>query len=446
MDVILDSNAYLSDIRMESIKFKNLFDYLRRTKSTLVVPRLVREETIGQYKYQLENQSKKTASVVKELNRLAVDKKSLVSFKTPDVKSAARVLRERLGQPAKGISVRYYPETHGVDVSDVFLRGVNRRRPANNDGEELRDVIIWLITLQYAETEKKPVALVTADAGFWNDANIHDHISGDIKERNVDVSLFRTVEDFVKASAPAAVSVDAGYVSKFFDVTNLMPDLSAAARKALAGHGLVWGQQHNVRTVRPSTAQFSAGASYEINPETKLLELVYELTFIANISVTEWRFHQPQIWGTGVLESYPAGGRFLGFAKPEVPFQGFANPVNPQSPNTIFANPNWNWSPLAQFIKPEAPQEERTTLKDYLVYAKAQISVRLVNETLADAELDGLEISKAEEMAEAEPTAEEFDVEVEEAAEAAQVEPEQAIESAPSGDSPDEANDSPKAK
>jgi hypothetical protein len=43
MDVILDSNAYPSDIRMESIKFKNLFDYLRRTQSSLVLPRLVRE-------------------------------------------------------------------------------------------------------------------------------------------------------------------------------------------------------------------------------------------------------------------------------------------------------------------------------------------------------------------------------------------------------------------
>lgn len=36
--------------------------------------------------------------------------------------------------------------------------------------------------------------------------------------------------------------------------------------------------------------------------------------------------------------------------------------------------------------------------------------------------------------------------EIDETREAAKVEPEQAIESAPSGDSPDEASDSPKAK
>jgi hypothetical protein len=101
------------------------------------------------------------------------------------------------------VSLRYYPDTNGVDISEGFLRGVNRRRPANSEGEELRDVIIWLIALQYAETEKKSVALVTADGGFWNDTQVHDHILEDIKNRKVDVSVFRSVEDFVKASAPA---------------------------------------------------------------------------------------------------------------------------------------------------------------------------------------------------------------------------------------------------
>jgi hypothetical protein len=65
--------------------------------------------------------------------------------------------------------IRYYPDVNGVDVNEVFLSGVKRRRPANKDGEELRDVIIWLIALQYADKEKKQIALVSNDGGFWND-------------------------------------------------------------------------------------------------------------------------------------------------------------------------------------------------------------------------------------------------------------------------------------
>lgn len=93
MDVVLDSNIYLSDIRMESIKFKNLFDYLRRTKSTLVLPRLVREETVGKYRYKLDNQSRKAASAVQELNKFIVDKKDEIHFDAPDLKYAVRLQR-----------------------------------------------------------------------------------------------------------------------------------------------------------------------------------------------------------------------------------------------------------------------------------------------------------------------------------------------------------------
>jgi hypothetical protein len=65
--------------------------------------------------------------------------------------------------------IRYYPDVNGVDVNEVFLSGVKRRPPANKDGEELRDVTIWLIALQYADKEKKQIALVSNDGGFWND-------------------------------------------------------------------------------------------------------------------------------------------------------------------------------------------------------------------------------------------------------------------------------------
>lgn len=431
MDVVLDSNIYLSDIRMESIKFKNLFDYLRRTKSTLVLPRLVREETVGKYRHKLDNQSKKATSAVQELNKFIVDKKNEIHFHAPDLKYAVRDLRAKFRAPAKGISVRFYPETNGVGVSEVFLRGVNRRRPANSEGEELRDVIIWLIVLQYAEAEKKPVALVTADGGFWNDTQVHDHILEDIKSRNVDVRVFRTLEDFVKASAPAPVKVDAAYVSKIFDETKLMPDLLAAVKKTLENSKRIFLQPFTVRSVQPATSKLSEGTAFEINPETKFLELTYDLTFIARVELREWNFQQPRTGGLLsqmlAMPAMPAVGWAYGTTVPTGLVSGWWD--SPQLPNP--------------FAKPESPQAERITLKDYAVYAKAQISVRLVNEALTEAELDGLEINKVEETAKAERA--EPEPELDEPNEA---EPDEAADkgTAPSADSPDKPSDSPSTK
>lgn len=168
--MVLDSNAYVSDFRMESIKFKNLFDYLRRTKSCLVVPKLVVEETVGKLRYLLDNQSKKTASAIQELNKFIINRENNICFSAPDAENQIQHLRDNFRMPAKGVTVKN-PDTDKVDVTEVFMRGVNRRRPANIEGEELRDVIIWLIVLQYAEAKGEPIALVTADRGFWDDGD-----------------------------------------------------------------------------------------------------------------------------------------------------------------------------------------------------------------------------------------------------------------------------------
>jgi PIN domain len=153
-----------------------------------VRPRLVREETVAKYRHLLDLQTKRAAQAVKDLNRLIVRKNSQIHFAPPKSVHAARKLRDKFREVEKAGLIRYYPDVNGVDVNEVFLSGVKRRRPANKDGEELRDVIIWLIALQYADKEKKQIALVSNDGGFWNDTEIHEHLKQDIDERKVNVS------------------------------------------------------------------------------------------------------------------------------------------------------------------------------------------------------------------------------------------------------------------
>ncbi|MCI0561036.1 MAG: PIN domain-containing protein, partial [Nitrososphaera sp.] len=280
MDVILDSNAYLTDIRMESIKFKNLFDYLRRTKSSLVLPRLVREETVAKYKHMLEVQARKAAQAVHNLNRLIIDAKSQIGFHSPNSKYQIRDLRKKFRAPATGVSVLYYPETKALDVSDVFLRGIRRRRPANSEGEELRDVILWLIVLQYAQKERKEVAFVTSDQGFWDGEGMHEHIRQDIEQRGVTVSLFRTIEDFVKTSAPAPLPIDANRVSTFFDISSMSNAIVNAMRKALATTR--WRFWDSVQAAQLLEAKLAQGTLYEINADTQYAEIAYTILLIAN--------------------------------------------------------------------------------------------------------------------------------------------------------------------
>ena len=284
MDVILDSNLYLSDVRMESIKFKNLFDYLRRTKSRLVLPRLVREEVIARHKHLLENQAKKTQRAVDDLNKLIVHSHSRKSFSAPNSKYEARALRQKFRAPSKKVVVRYYPETDGVDIAEVYLRGVNRRRPANSQGEELRDVILWLVVLQYAQAEGKEVVLITSDKGFWEGSDAHAHLLEDIEKTNVSVRLFQTIEDFVRDSAPTPTSVNEGAVFSFFDVTSMSDAIADAAQKSLVARPTGWGASISAQSTRLIEATFSEGTVYQINEDAKFFELAYKVLIAAQVS------------------------------------------------------------------------------------------------------------------------------------------------------------------
>jgi hypothetical protein len=345
---------------------------------------------VGKYLSLLELQSKRAASAIQQLNKLVVDKANVTQFRAPDLDRAGRELRLKFRAPAKGVPVRYYPETMGVDVNDVFLRAVKRRRPANSDGEELRDVIIWLIVLQFAEAEKKPVALVTADGGFWNDTQVHDDLLEDIRDRKVNVSVFRTIEDFMKSSAPPPVPIDAEYVSKFFDLLDMEPDLLDEARKVLAKWKRTFLQPFDVRSMQLTRYKLSTGTAYEINPETKFIELTYDLTFTADVALSD----RQETTGKG----FPFfAGKALGS-----PFGStnalLSDMVSPSNLNRLM--PAYN-SFLG--IAEAAPQAERITVKTYAVSATAQISIRLLNEALSETELDGLEIYKVEQMEKAEP-------------------------------------------
>jgi hypothetical protein len=50
MDVILDTNIYVQDFKMRRTQFQELFTYLTRTGSLLVIPSVVLQETVHEYR------------------------------------------------------------------------------------------------------------------------------------------------------------------------------------------------------------------------------------------------------------------------------------------------------------------------------------------------------------------------------------------------------------
>jgi hypothetical protein len=178
MHIILDANVYASDYRMSGVSFRTLFDYMRRTESQMVLPRLIREEVVCDYGRKLKSQSKAFADIHNRYRRLDLDNKREV-FREPDIRRAMKKLRRMLMKPQEGVTPIYIPEIKEVSIDEVFIRGVRRIRPANEQGEELRDVIIWLWALHYSTLARTEVAFVSNDSTFWSKDGAHPQVEKD---------------------------------------------------------------------------------------------------------------------------------------------------------------------------------------------------------------------------------------------------------------------------
>ncbi len=222
MDVILDANAYIAVLHnhgrtfLQTNQFAELLTYLRRTNSRLVIPELTYNEVVARYRDRLKAVTNEARDAWSTLQQVGM--KERITFLEPDIKSELLALGELLNHPAPGVQVVIYSDYSGVDVKEVVKRGIWRERPANDKGEELRDVVLWLIVLQYAKQSKTPVAFISGDKTFQDDkGGLAPSLFREVERAKVDITFYSFVRDFVKGNAleaePIAQEALAVYVS-----------------------------------------------------------------------------------------------------------------------------------------------------------------------------------------------------------------------------------------
>jgi PIN domain len=222
MDVILDANAYIHVLHkhgrrfLETNQFVELLTYLRRTSSRLVIPELTYNEVVARYGERLVAVAKAARDAWYTLQQVGMEQRS--DFLEPDIKSGLATLGDLLHHPVQGVQAVMYTDYSGADVKEVVRRGIGRVRPANDEGEELRDVILWLVVLHYAKQAKTHIAFVSDDKTLKHtDGTLHPTLLRDIREAGVSIAFYRSVGEFVKGNALESEPLDdasiAAYVS-----------------------------------------------------------------------------------------------------------------------------------------------------------------------------------------------------------------------------------------
>jgi len=273
MDIILDTNAYVADYAMRSRQFAALFEYLRKAEARLVLFKLVRDELLATYQRDFTEQ---VLPKWEKTKRLVVAQSH---FTKPDLQKQLEALDRAVRRPEKG-TVAFIESYEGVDVGEVVRRGIQRIPPASNNGEELRDVVLWLLVLAHAKRENKPVAFVSNDSGFWQqevDA-LKQQIQDDIATSKSEICLFRTIESFLAVNASQERPIAPEEAARLFNDLNFGKHMLDRALAAEVPDAVLTASEM-------LSFRLDSGVTYDLGGGAEFAEVTYLADFRAHVQV-----------------------------------------------------------------------------------------------------------------------------------------------------------------
>lgn len=380
MHIIFDANIYAADYKLSGVAFKTLFDYIRRTESRLVLPRIIREEVVIGFGRRLKREWKDFAEAQRKYQLVDIDNRA--NLKKPDIRASMIKLRRKLMKPNDEVRPVYIENTTGVDINEVFMRGVHRVRPANDEGEELRDVVIWLWVLAYTSSVEETIAFVSSDGAFWKNDAPHPNISDDITQHGQNrLSIYKTIDDFLKKHAPEPTVITSEWFAQHFKMTDFERDVVVALTREL--NNTLPG---TVRDMTVDQLRFNSGSLYDVAADVQFTEL--------NLSLS--------IGLTAILRSAGQYAMFGGGLGPfSVPLVGpttvlggglgsFSVPlVGPIQPRIGLVGVGGGGSYAAQYAAQTAPSERHAHAE-----ADAKFSARIKAGVLAEVSLDELKLDQ----------------------------------------------------
>lgn len=240
MDIVLDANVYRQDFRMGGTQFHELFTYLRRTNCSLVVPDVVLLEAKSNYREFMSSMLRQLMEGWKSLRKFAVSE--IDELEAPvDIEHEVDLYEKHLMEPAPNVKVRLYDDYSGVDLQEVVRRGAERVRPANENGEELRDVILWLMVVKYASEARCPVAFICNDGHFQGPrGSLHETLGSDLARAKAEVAFYKSISDFITGNSLQTETMTEGSFSRLIDAGSLRVEIQKSIGQSpqLAGEVL----------------------------------------------------------------------------------------------------------------------------------------------------------------------------------------------------------------
>ncbi|HWY54272.1 MAG TPA: PIN domain-containing protein [Terriglobales bacterium] len=406
MDVALDANAILNDPRMQGNAFHSLLDYLKKTNSKLVLSKIVLDEVIARYPERLRSAIHKASGTVATLSSLVLGAK--IGLPTIDIGRETLRLKQKLLKPSRYVKSQILNNFADIRVEEVAKRGIERVPPANAKGEELRDVIHWLMLLAHARASKRDIAFITEDKHFRNEAALHPRLKKDIQDNGVDLHFYVSLDEFIKANAPAPHELAEADAFGYYGKSHVMDRFEIEARKVFPTR---WPTASSIEIIQRDV-RLVRGALYDVGPNSQFGELEFSGEVKVRVT-TEVLAISSTFPGNYFLPNQPANNPYLvpmkSLAEPilvgnafrgieSFPVSQFYGTADASTFGTTFAAGKASLSDFSFKTTPNAPAGSTEDTSEFQVTGGMVITLRVVSGKVVNIETEKFELGNIEKI------------------------------------------------
>ncbi len=201
MDVVLDTNILREDFWMRSGRFKVLFDYLKKTQSRIIMPKIVYQEIAAVYERELTSRVKEFKDSKHKLEKALIGG-SVQDYNIEikgEVDKYLTFLKEKL--EISNNDIVSYKDNY---LDEITKRAIWRIKPCSEKGKEFRDTLLWLTVLDIAGTDgSKMILFISRNTKQFasDDGCLHPTLVMDTENKGVIIKYCSSMKYFAEAHA-----------------------------------------------------------------------------------------------------------------------------------------------------------------------------------------------------------------------------------------------------
>lgn len=223
MNVIIDTNVIVRDLKLKDKKFEILKDYLKKTNSRLLIPSIVLEETLGFYERMLKERTQDYYRIHKKMSNILMSSNmenlSQIDF-AKETKLYENFLRLKLEIQENSI-IKYKNEY----LPELVKRAIKRKKPLDIKGQQFRDGLLWLTILDVAKSlENRSLIFISdnvSDFGNKKTNSLNNELEVEIENLNIKIIYFRTIDDFTREYAQKINAISTKWINENVNIKEL---------------------------------------------------------------------------------------------------------------------------------------------------------------------------------------------------------------------------------